>query len=95
MPKPALKIVRSGKPPNDAKKVLRCQQGGYSFAKPRDTGDGSRPCTMTDQEVARELRVSAETIRRMHAAGALPKPVLVGSRSLRWLRQTLVEWLAL
>jgi hypothetical protein len=39
--------------------------------------------------------VSAKAIRRMHAAGKLPNPVLIGSRSLRWLRATLVEWLAL
>jgi predicted DNA-binding transcriptional regulator AlpA len=92
---PALKIVRNGKPPSNAQNVPRCQRGGYSTTKPRDTGDGSRPCTMTDVEVARELRVSAKTIRRMHTAGKLPRPLLIGSRSFRWLRQTLVEWLAL
>ncbi len=92
---PALKILRDVKPPGDPKKIPRCQLGGYSTVKPRDTGDGSRPCTMTDREVAIELRVSAKTIRRMHTAGKLPRPLLIGSRSLRWLRQTLVEWLAL
>ena len=27
-------------------------------------------------------------------AGKIPAPVTVGARSLRWIRQTIVEWLA-
>jgi predicted DNA-binding transcriptional regulator AlpA len=95
MPNPALTIVRNEKPPGNPRKVPRCQKGGYSTAKPRDTTDVSRPFSLTDVEVGYELRVSAKTIRRMHAAGKLPRPLLIGSRSLRWLRQTLIEWLAL
>ena len=52
------------------------------------------PFTMTDAEIARELRLSAKTIRRMNDDGRLPQPVVVGARSLRWVRQTIVEWLA-
>jgi predicted DNA-binding transcriptional regulator AlpA len=49
---------------------------------------------MTDSDIARELRLSPKTIRRMNDAAKIPAPVTVGARSLRWIRQTIVEWLA-
>jgi predicted DNA-binding transcriptional regulator AlpA len=56
--------------------------------------DGPLPLTMMDADIGRELRVSSKTIRRMDADGKLPRPVMVGARSLRWVRETIVEWLA-
>ena len=52
------------------------------------------PSMMIAAEIGRELRLSAKSIRRMHDAGRLPQPVVVGARSLRWLRTTIVAWLA-
>ena len=68
--------------------------GGHSVSLPTASANVPHSFTMTDQEVASELRVSANTIRQMNAVGSLPKPLLIGSRRLRWLRSTLVEWLA-
>jgi len=48
---------------------------------------------MTADELARELRTSAKTIRRMDAAGWLPRAVKI-SRGKRWRRQTIVAWIA-
>ena len=90
---PALKIVRHSKPPHVVKTGLRVA-GCQSAVKPPVTGDGPLPFTMTDAEIGRELRLSAKSIRRMYEAGKLPRPVMVGARSLRWVRQTIVEWLA-
>lgn len=90
---PALKIVRHRKPDhgNGGPVVARKLPG-------RDRAvvavDGPLPFTMTDAEIARDLRVSAKTIRRMDEAGKIPAPVTVGARSLRWVRQTIVDWLA-
>lgn len=55
---------------------------------------GSLPLTLSCADLARELKASTKTIQRMNDAGALPQPVTVGARSLRWVRQTIVEWLA-
>ena len=90
---PALKIVRHSKRPDAAKNGPRAG-GGQSTAKPPVAADGPLPYTMTSPEIGRELRTSAKTISRMHDAGKLPRPVMVGARSLRWVRQTIVEWLA-
>ena len=90
---PALKIVRNSKPPDAAKNGPRAD-GGQSTAKPPVAADGPLPFTMTGPEIGHELRVSWKTIRRMDADGKLPRPVMVGARSLRWVRQTIVEWLA-
>lgn len=90
---PALKIVRHSNPPDPKKNALRAG-GGQSTAKPPVAADGPLPFTMTGPEIGRELRTSAKTISRMHDAGKLPRPVMVGARSLRWVRQTIVEWLA-
>lgn len=61
---------------------------------PPIVADGPLPFMMTESELGRELRLSAKSIRRMHEAGKLPRPVLVASRSLRWARGTISEWLA-
>jgi predicted DNA-binding transcriptional regulator AlpA len=90
---PALKIVRHSKLPDVTKNGPRVG-GGQSTAKPDAGADGPLPFTMTDAEIGRELRVSGKTIRRMDVDGKLPRPVMVGARSLRWVRQTIVEWLA-
>lgn len=90
---PALKIVRHSKPPDATKNVPRAG-GVQSTAKPPVATDGPLPFTMTGAEIGRDLRVSLKTIRRMDAEGKLPRPVMVGARSLRWVRQTIVEWLA-
>ena len=68
---------------------------GRGVATPTLPANVPHSFTMTDQEVASELSVSAKTIRRMNAAGSLPCPLLVGSRRLRWVRQRIVEWIAL
>lgn len=87
---PALKIVRQTKPTTSPPR--RVERGGIpSNGTPPA---GPLPFTMTDAEIARDLRVSPKTIRRMDEAGKIPAPVIVGARSLRWVRQTIVEWLA-
>ena len=91
---PALKIVRHSKPSGDVTNRPRLAGGGQSNAKPTVAANEPPPFTMTDAEIARELRLSAKTIRRMNDDGKLPQPVTVGARSLRWVRQTIVEWLA-
>ena len=91
---PALKIVRHSKPSGDAVNRPRLAGGGQSIAKPVMAANEPPPFTMTDAEIARELQVSAKTIDRMNEGGKLPQPVVVGARSLRWVRQTIVEWLA-
>lgn len=90
---PALKIVRHSKPPAATKHGPRAG-GEQSTGKPPVAADGPLPFTMTGAEIGHELRLSAKTIRRMDADGKLPRPVMVGARSLRWVRQTIVEWLA-
>ena len=91
---PALKIVRHSKPSGDGTNRPRLAGGGLSNAKPTVAANEPPPFTMTDAEIARELRLSAKTIGRMNDDLKLPQPVVVGARSLRWVRQTIVEWLA-
>lgn len=91
---PALKIVRHSKPSGDVTNRPRLAGGGQSNAKPTVAANEPPPYTMTDAEIAWELRLSAKTIHRMNDDGKLPQPVTVGARSLRWVRQTMVEWLA-
>ena len=90
---PALKIVRHSKAPGVVVGGARVA-GVQPTRKPPVADGGPLPFTMTDAEIGRELRVSSKTIRRMDADGKLPRPVMVGARSLRWVRQTIVEWLA-
>lgn len=47
---------------------------------------------MTVDDLARELRTSAKTIRCLDAAGRLPRAVRI-SRRKRWPRQTIVAWI--
>ena len=90
----ALKIVRHSKPSGDVMNGRRLASGRQSNAKQVVAMNEPPPFTMTDAEIGRELRFSAKSIRRMHEDGKLPQPVVVGARSLRWVRQTIVEWLA-
>jgi predicted DNA-binding transcriptional regulator AlpA len=48
---------------------------------------------MTVDDLARELRTSAKTIRRMDQSGRLPRAVKI-SHGKRWPRQTIVRWIA-
>jgi excisionase family DNA binding protein len=43
-------------------------------------------------ELAGKLRVSLRHLRRMHAAGKLPRPVRLG-RSVRWSTRDIDTWL--
>ena len=83
----ALKIVRQSKPATPP--ARRVERGGIP---PNGTPSvGPLPFTMTDAEIARDLRVSPKTIRRMDEAGKIPAPVTLGARSLRWVRQKIVD----
>lgn len=42
-------------------------------------------------DVARLLRCSSRTVRRVAEAGRMPKPVRIG-RLLRWNREQICEW---
>ena len=87
---PALRIVRQSKPATPPPR--RVERGGIP---PNGTPSvGPLPSTMTDAEIAWDLRVSPKTIHRMDEAGKSPAPVTVGARSLRWVRQKIVDWLA-
>jgi predicted DNA-binding transcriptional regulator AlpA len=59
----------------------------------------SPPCADTllvsAADLARELRLSIRTIRRMDASGALPRPIRFSSGAvIRWRRADIVAWLA-
>lgn len=69
---PALKIVRHSTPSGDVTNRPRLAGGGLSNAKPTVAANEPPPFTMTDAEIARELRLSAKTIRRMNDDGKLP-----------------------
>ena len=90
---PAFKIVRPNKPPGNATHGPRVVCRGQSTTTTPIVAGAPLPFMMTDAELGRELRLSAMSIRRMHDAGKLPRPVVVGSRSLRWVRQTIAQWL--
>lgn len=90
---PALKIVRQKQSPGVVVGGTR-GAGLQPTRKPPGPESGPLPFTMTDAEIARELRLSPKTIRRMDDAATIPRPVVVGARSLRWVRQTIVDWLA-
>lgn len=89
---PTLKIDPHAQPPVSVKNGPHA--GGHSVSLPTAPANVPHSFTMTDQEVASELGVSANTIRQMNAVCSLPRPLLIGSRRLRWLRSTLVESLA-
>ena len=91
---PGIKIVRRAKP--SSKKGNNPAANTVRQSAAKRTADADRPLSiaMADVDLAHELRVSTKSIRRMHLGGKLPEPVVVGARSLRWLRTTIVEWLA-
>ena len=88
----ALKIIRYSQPSVHVKNGPHAD--GRGVVTPTAPANVPHSFTMTDQEVASELGVSAKTIRRMHAASKLPRPLLIGSRRLRWVRQRIVDWIA-
>lgn len=51
------------------------------------------PLLLDADDLARELGVSAKTIRRMDAAGKLPRPIRLSRRATRWRRETVSDWL--
>ena len=88
---PALTVVRLQKRANEPQTERRAVSRPGAAAA--DAGLGA-PATLTVAELGRELRASAKTVRRMQVAGKLPRPVVIGCRSVRWLRTTIDEWLA-
>jgi predicted DNA-binding transcriptional regulator AlpA len=58
------------------------------------TANPSAPLLYDAEGLAAALAVSVKTIRRMAAAGKLPRPVRVGvgSRALRWRSAEIVRW---
>ncbi len=62
--------------------------------KPATIGEPLPPALlMTVDDLARELRASPKTIRRMDQAGRLPRAIKIG-HAKRWPRQTIVAWIA-
>lgn len=53
--------------------------------------DAPEPLLWTAEDVARELRVSLRTIRRLDAEGKLPRPIQIG-RAVRWRRLEVLAW---
>jgi predicted DNA-binding transcriptional regulator AlpA len=45
-------------------------------------------------DLARELRLSVRTVRRMDSSGALPRPIRLSSGAVRWRRIDIAEWIA-
>ena len=88
----AMKTARLAQPPVHVKNGPHA--GGHPVAIPTALASDPHSFTMIDQEVARGLKVSAKSIRRMNDSGKLPRPLLIGSRRLRWVRQRIVEWIA-
>ncbi len=84
---PALRITRPATESKPTTKPARPE------ANP-DTKPEAPPLVLDIHDVARGLKTSAKTVRRMHAEGKLPAPLVIGSRSLRWCRETLVRWVA-
>lgn len=58
------------------------------------------PMTLTQDELARELRVDERTIRRWDKGGKLPKAIRLGdgekteTKTKRWRRDAIMRWLA-
>lgn len=77
--------------------TLRIAPEAGTAERPIDAGPIGEPLPpallMTVDELARELRASPKTIRRMDAAGRLPRPIRVG-RAKRWARDSIVRWIA-
>jgi excisionase family DNA binding protein len=49
--------------------------------------------TLTAGEVARLLGISRAQLYKLHQSGRLPRPVYLGTRAPRWLRDELEAWL--
>lgn len=47
---------------------------------------------LTIDQVAERLGVSRSTTRRMWQDGTLPRPIRIGSRSVRWRVEDLESW---
>lgn len=49
---------------------------------------------LSDRQVAALLSCSRRTVWKMASCGDLPKPVRVGSRTVRWRRTDIEAWVA-
>ena len=62
------------------------------MSKTQPTSEAEAASLLVDaNQVAELLDVSIRHVRRLHAAGRLPKHVLLGS-SVRWVRSTVEAW---
>ena len=48
---------------------------------------------MRRPEVERMVGLSRSSIYAMMAAGAFPRPILIGKRAVRWQAATIVAWI--
>lgn len=51
------------------------------------------PLLLDAQDVARLLSLSAKTVRRMNAAGRMPRPVQLSPGAIRWRYRELSAWI--
>lgn len=80
--------------PTEALRIVPPEAVPEPIGEPATLGEPLPPALlMTVDDLARELRTSAKTIRRMDAAGRLPRAVKIG-RGKRWPRATIVAWIA-
>ncbi len=99
MANPVIKIVRRNlseariTPAKRDRRSGQSDEAGKVEANAASKTPHSDALTMTAAEVGRELQVSTKSINRMHAAGRLPTPIVVGARSLRWARKKIIEWM--
>lgn len=47
---------------------------------------------MTAEEIAELLRLSVRSVWRLRSAGGIPKPLRIGSATIRWRRNEIMEW---
>lgn len=64
--------------------------GAHSVSKPSSKSPAAREATasifMTASEVARSLRIGRRTLDDLVAAGAVPPPIRLSRKTLRWTR---------
>lgn len=47
---------------------------------------------LTQDEVAERYRISKQSLWRWRKAGAIPEPLIVGGKAVRWPLQVLLDW---
>ena len=65
-----------------------------SSSLPPGLGADDQRLLLDASAAARLLSVSERHLRKLHAAGQLPRPIRLG-RSVRWSRATLERWIEL